>query len=340
MLFPTSLVGSYPQPDWLVRREKLGVPRVRTTDLWRIDEAHLEEAQDDATRLAVRAQVEAGLDIVTDGEIRRESYSNRFATSLGGIDPDRPGSAPVRTSTEVMTTVPRVVGPLRRERPVQVRDAELLRSLTDRTVKMTIPGPFTMSQQAQDDYYGDERQLALAYAKVVREEAEDLFSAGVDIVQFDEPYMDARVEKARAFGVEALEAAISGLPGTTAVHICFGYAAFVRSKAGAYSFLTELADTSVDQISIEAAQSQLDCSVLSRLGDKTVILGVLDLSTPDADAADVVESRVERALEHVPAERIVLAPDCGMKFLSQESAFGKLQAMVAAASSLRAKRAA
>ena len=335
VLFPTTLVGSYPQPGWLIDHDRLTVPRVPAPDLWLVPPDRLEEAKDDAVRLAVEDQLAAGIDIVTDGESRRESYSVRFAGSLDGIDLEHPGSAPGRGAANRPMVVPRVVGPIRRPGPVEVAEVRYLRSLTDHLIKVTLPGPFTMSQQAEDNFYNDEAALAMAYAPVVNDEARDLLAAGADIVQIDEPFMAARPDKARAFGLAAFEAAIAGLPGTTAVHLCFGYAALVKDRPAAYPFLEELADTVVDQISIETAQSGLDCSVLERLGDKVVILGVLDLSTSQVESAQVIVGRVERALAHVGAERLVLAPDCGMKFLPRASAAGKLAALCEAARVLR-----
>ena len=337
VLFPTTLVGSYPQPGWLIDHERLTVPRVPTPDLWLVPPERLEEAQDDAVRLAVEAQLAAGIDVLTDGESRRESYSVRFAGSLDGIDLLHPGSAPGRGAAGRPMVVPRVVGPIGRSGPVEVSEVRFLRSLTDRQIKVTLPGPFTMSQQAEDDYYNDEAALAMAYAPAVNEEARDLFAAGADMVQIDEPFMAARPDKARAFGLSAFEAAIEGLTGTTAVHLCFGYAALVADRPAAYPFLEELASTAVDEISIETAQSGLDSAVLERLGDKTVILGVLDLSSHDVEAPDVVVARVERALAHVAPERLVLAPDCGMKFLPRDAAAGKLASLGEAARTLRAR---
>jgi 5-methyltetrahydropteroyltriglutamate--homocysteine methyltransferase len=335
-LFPTSLVGSYPQPDWLIDRARLAgrfPPRVRARELWRPAPEFLAEAQQDATLIAIRAQEAAGLDVVTDGEIRRESYSNHFATALEGIDIDHPGEALDRSGHP--NPVPRVVGPVRRPGPIQRPDLDFLRAHTDRTVKVTVPGPFTMSQQAQDDFYGDPRALALAYADAVNQEVRDLFAAGADVVQLDEPYMQARPEPARAYGLAALNRALDGVTGTTAVHICFGYAAIIHERPSGYSFLPELADCPCDQVSIETAQSHLDPSVLARLAGKTIILGVLDLSTPDVEPPELVAARVRRALPYVDAERVVLAPDCGMKYLPRASADGKMRSMVAAATALR-----
>jgi 5-methyltetrahydropteroyltriglutamate--homocysteine methyltransferase len=336
-LFPTSLVGSYPQPEWLIDRARLAgrfPPRVRAKELWRPAPEFLAEAQDDATRVAIRAQEEAGLDVVTDGEIRRESYSNHFATALAGVDIDNPGEALDRSGHP--NPVPRVVGPISRPGPIQRPDLDFLQDHTDRTVKVTVPGPFTMSQQAQDDFYRDPRALAMAYAEAVNQEVHDLFAAGADIVQLDEPYMQARPEPARAYGLAALNRALDGVTGTTAVHICFGYAAIIHERPSGYSFLPELADCPCDQVSIETAQSNLDTSVLRHLAGKTVILGVLDLSTPDVETPEVVADRVRRALDHVDAERVVLAPDCGMKYLPRAAADGKMRSMVAAARGLRA----
>ncbi|MGH2737118.1 MAG: uroporphyrinogen decarboxylase family protein [Actinomycetota bacterium] len=335
-LFPTSLVGSYPQPDWLIDRAKLAgrfPPRVRARELWRVADEHLDAAQSDATLLAIRAQEEAGLDIITDGEIRRESYSNHFATALRGIDIDNPGTALDRSGHA--NPVPRVVGPIKRTRPVEVDDLKFLRARTDRTIKMTVPGPFTMSQQAQNDYYPDDESAALAYAEACNAEIRDLFAAGADIVQIDEPYMQARPDAARAYGLPALNRALDGVGGTTAVHICFGYAAIIHDRPSGYSFLPELAECTCDQISIETAQSGLDLGVLADLGDKTIILGVIDLSDSAVESAEVVADRVRRALPFVDAHRIVIATDCGMKYLPRDSADGKMRAMSAAAGQLR-----
>jgi 5-methyltetrahydropteroyltriglutamate--homocysteine methyltransferase len=337
-LFPTSLVGSYAQPDWLIDRARLAgrfPPRVRARELWRVAPEWLEEAQDDATVLAVRDQERAGLDIITDGEMRRESYSNRFATALDGVDIDNPGTALDRSGHP--NPVPRVVGPVRRRHPVQLRDLEVLRANTDRAVKVTVPGPFTMSQQAQNDFYASDEELALGYAAAVNEELRDLATAGADVVQIDEPYMQARPEAARRYGLQAVERALDGVPGTTALHICFGYAAIIHDRPSGYSFLPELAATSLDQISIETAQSQLDPSVLSTLDGKTIILGVLDLGDQAVEAPETVAERIRRALPHVPAERVVVAPDCGMKYLPRDVAYEKMRAMVEGAAIVRAE---
>jgi 5-methyltetrahydropteroyltriglutamate--homocysteine methyltransferase len=336
-LFPSTLVGSLPQPEWLIDRKKLAgrfPPRVRARELWRVAEAFLEEAQNDATLLAIRAQEEAGLDIVTDGEIRRESYSNRFATALEGVDLDNPGTAIDRSGHP--NPVPRVVGTIRRKHAVQVDDLKFLRAHTSKQVKVTVPGPFTMAQQAQIDAYGGSREAAaMDYARAVNGEIRDLFAAGADVVQIDEPYMQARPEEARAYGLRALNQALEGVTGTTAVHICFGYAAIIHARPSAYSFLPELAGCNCRQVSVETAQSKLDCSALVPLRDKKILLGVLDLADPNIETAEEVAARIRRALPYVPAENIILAPDCGMKYLPRESALGKLKAMVAGAAIVR-----
>ncbi|MBI2202665.1 MAG: 5-methyltetrahydropteroyltriglutamate--homocysteine methyltransferase [Candidatus Rokubacteria bacterium] len=338
MRFPTTLVGSYVQPEWLIDRTKLASrfpPRVRARELWRVSEPWLAEAQNDATRLAIRAQEDAGLDIVTDGEIRRESYSNRFATALEGVDIDNPGTALDRSGHP--NPVPRIVGPVRRKRPVEVDDVRFLRAHTRRTIKMTVPGPFTMSQQAQNDYYPSEEAAAMDYAAAVNAEIRDLFAAGADIVQVDEPYMQARPDKARAFGLAALNRAIEGVTGTTAVHICFGYAAIIHQRPSGYSFLPELAGSPVTQVSIETAQAKLDCSVLATLAGKQIMVGCLDLDDMTVEAPETVVDRIRRALPYVKPEHVILAPDCGMKYLPRDVAFGKMTAMVEAAKRLRAE---
>jgi 5-methyltetrahydropteroyltriglutamate--homocysteine methyltransferase len=329
---PTSLVGSYAQPNWLIDREKLRgrfPPRVRATELWRVDPGWLEEAQDDATRLAIADQERAGLDIVTDGEMRRESYSNRFATALDGVDVDNPGTALDRSGHP--NPVPRVVGPVARRHPVQVRDLQFLRAHTSRMTKITVPGPFTMSQQAQDDHYGSQDELGMAYADAVRGEILDLFEAGADVVQVDEPYMQARPEAARDYGLDALRRATDGMPGTMAVHICFGYAAIIHDRPSGYSFLPELDATECDQVSIETAQSGLDLGVLDSLSSKSIILGVLDLSTDEVETPETVAERIRRAFPHAGPDRLMAAPDCGMKYLSRDAAYGKLESLVAGA---------
>ncbi len=338
MLFPTTLVGSYPQPDWLIDRKKLAgrfPPRVRARELWRIADAFLAEAQDDATRLAIQAQEAAGLDIITDGEIRRESYSNRFATALEGIDIDHPGSALDRSGHP--NPVPRIVGRIRRKHPVEVEDLRFLKRHTTRAVKMTVPGPFTMSQQAQNDFYPSEEAAAMDYAAAVNAEIRDLFAAGADIVQIDEPYMQARPEKARQYGLKALNAALDGVEGTTAVHICFGYAAIIHERPSGYSFLPELAGCSCRQVSIETAQSGLDCAVLAKLPGKKIMVGCLDLNDVTVETPQTVVARIKRALPYVAKEDVILAPDCGMKYLPRDVADGKLRAMVEGARLLRSE---
>ena len=337
-LLPTTLVGSYPQPEWLVDKQALlsnAPPRVRMTQVWRVPESLLEEAQDDATRLVIRDLEQAGLDILTDGEVRRESYFNRFATGIDGIDLDNPGMVKNRRGKN--TLVPRVIGPIRRSHGVQVRDVEFLRANTQRPIKITIPGPFTLTQLAQDDYYGDLRALAYAYADVVNEELRELKTAGADIVQLDEPYLQAQPERAREMGIEAINRALDGIPGTTAVHLCFGYAYVVKEKPAGYSFLPELSACNADQISIEAAQPALDLSILESLARKTVILGVLDLGSETIESVDGVAARIREALAWLPAERLVIAPDCGMKYLPRQVARAKLDAMVAGTRVVRAE---
>ena len=336
MLFPTTLVGSYPQPEWLIDRKKLAgrfPPRVRAKELWRVAEPYLAEAQDDATIMAIRAQEEAGLDIVTDGEIRRESYSNRFATALEGIDIDNPGTALDRSGHP--NPVPRIVGKIRRIHAVEIDDLKFLKRHTDRMAKITVPGPFTMSQQAQNDFYTTEEDAAMDYAAAVNEEIHDLFAAGADVVQLDEPYMQARPDKARQFGLKALDRALEGIQGTTAVHICFGYAAIIHQRPSGYSFLPELAGCGCNQVSIETAQSELDCAVLATLEGKKIMVGAIDLADMTVETPDVVVARIKRALPYVKPENIIIAPDCGMKYLPRDVAFGKMRAMVEAAKILR-----
>ena len=328
MLLPTSLVGSYPQPEWLIDRERLSkqVPRVRMHDLWLVDNGHLEAAQDDATLLAIRDQERAGLDIICDGEQRRESYSNRFATALEGIDLDNPGTTINRSGKPI--PVPRVAGKIRRMHPVEVRDVKLLRANTGRKIKATVPGPFTMGKQAQDDFYKDEEGVAMDYAVAVNEEIKDLFAAGADIVQIDEPWMQQPPEKARQYGLKTLARALDGVTGTIAIHLCFGYAAVVHDKPTGYSFLSELENSGVQQVSIEAAQPKLDLNVLKALPSKTIILGVIDLADLTVEHPKTVADRIRAALKVVPAERLVIAPDCGMKYLPRPVAFAKMKAMV------------
>ena len=338
MLFPTTLVGSYPQPEWLIDRAKLAgrfPPRTRAKELWRIPEAYLDEAQKDATLIAIRAQEQAGLDILTDGEIRRESYSNRFATALSGIDIDNPGVGLDRSGHP--NPVPRIVGPIKRLRPVEVEDMKFLRANTTRMVKITVPGPFTMSQQAQNDFYKTDAEAAMDYAAAVNGEIRDLFAAGADIVQIDEPYMQARPEKAREYGLAALNRALEGITGITAVHICFGYAAVIHARPEGYSFLPEFANCSCTQVSIETAQSHLDCSVLSKLEGKKIMVGCIDLADMSIETPQIVADRIKRALPYVKKENVILAPDCGMKYLPRDVAEGKMRAMVEGAKLLRAE---
>jgi 5-methyltetrahydropteroyltriglutamate--homocysteine methyltransferase len=333
----TAVVGSYPQPDWLVDRAlltKLMAPRVRAREIWRIPPEHLEQAQDDATIVAIRAQERAGIDIVSDGEIRRESYSNRFANALDGIDRERAGEIVGRTGAKIQ--VPLVTGPIKRRAPVEVRDVKFLRANTDRTIKITLPGPFTMSQQAANEHYKDEASLAFAYAEAVNEEVHDLFAAGADVVQLDEPWLEARADAARRYGIEAINRALAGARGTTALHVCFGYAALVKNKpAQGYAFLSELEASAVEQISLEAAQPQLDLGVLHALRSKTIVLGVLDLGDSNVETPEQVATRIRRALDVVPPERLVAAPDCGMKYLPPAIAFGKLRALADGAAIVR-----
>ena len=337
-LLPTTLVGSYAQPEWLIDRQKLAgrfPPRVRALELWRIPEPFLAEAQDDATIMAIKAQEEAGLDIITDGEIRRESYSNRFATALEGVDIDNPGSALDRSGHP--NPVPRIVGKIRRKRPVEVEDVKFLRKHTAKPIKMTVPGPFTMSQQAQNDHYKNLADAAMDYAEAVNAEIKDLFAAGADTVQIDEPYMQARPKPAEEYGLAALNRALEGVTGTTAVHICFGYAAIIHSRPSAYSFLPQLKGCRCHQISIETAQSNLDCAVLKELPDQKIMVGVLDLSTHDVEAPETVAARIRRALAYRKPEDILVAPDCGLKYLPRDVAFGKMKAMVEGAKIVRAE---
>jgi 5-methyltetrahydropteroyltriglutamate--homocysteine methyltransferase len=337
-LLTTTVVGSYPQPDWLVDRTLLskGVPRVRLRSIWRVPEEFLEQAQDDATVVAIRDMERAGIDVISDGEIRRESYSNRFATALEGVDVDRPAVITDRYGNQ--TQVPRVVGPIRRVRPVELRDMQFLRRNTDRPAKITLPGPFTMAQQARNEHYRDVEELAMAYAEAVNAEARDLEAAGADLIQLDEPWLRNDPEAARRYAVPAINRALAGLGVPTAVHLCFGYAAVVKhQKPTAYSFLPQLADTVARQISIEAAQPRLDLGVLADLAGKSIILGVIDLADPAVETVEQVTARIRAGLARVPAERLILAPDCGMKYLPRDTAFGKLCALVAAARAVRAR---
>jgi 5-methyltetrahydropteroyltriglutamate--homocysteine methyltransferase len=335
-LLPTTVVGSYPQPDWLIDRDKLThLPpvRVRAQELWRVPEPWLEQAQDDATVLAIRDMERAGIDIITDGEVRRESYSNRFATALSGIDLDNPATVSGRTGGSM--TVPRIIGPIRRLRPVEVRDVEFLRRSTDRRIKITLPGPFTMSRQAKNEFYKDEEELVLDYAAAVNAEARDLKAAGADVIQLDEPWLQARPEEARRLAVPAIDRALDGIPGPTALHLCFGYAYVARNKPNAYSFLTELTASAAEQISIEAAQPNLDLADLDRLDGKTVIFGVVSMGDPEPETPETVAARIRRALAHIPAERLIPAPDCGMKYIPRDIAFAKLKALAEGAAIVR-----
>jgi 5-methyltetrahydropteroyltriglutamate--homocysteine methyltransferase len=335
MILETTVVGSYPQPRWLVDHSQLGarVPRIRAPEIWRVDAELLADAQDDATRLAIRDMEIAGIDIVTDGEIRRESYSNHFATALAGVDVDNPGTIVNRIGKR--SVVPRIVGPISRQGPIEVRDLKFLLANTSKRTKITLPGPFTMAQQAEDDYYGDDEALAMAFAAAVNEEAHDLKAAGVDVIQLDEPWLEARAEQAASYGIAAIDRALRGIDGTTVVHLCFGYAAAVKHKPSGYSFLPRLAESAASQISIEAAQPKLDLAVLDRLSGKSVMLGVLDLDTAAIETPETVAERIRAGLEHVAADRLVLAPDCGMKYLSRATAFGKLRALGAGAEIVR-----
>jgi 5-methyltetrahydropteroyltriglutamate--homocysteine methyltransferase len=337
-LLPTTVVGSYPQPDWLVDRERLRtlVPRVRMPEIWRVPDAWLEQAQDDASRLAIRDLERAGIDIITDGEMRRESYSNHFATALEGIEIEHPATITGRAGQPVQ--VPRIIGPIRRRHPVEARAVAFLRANTDRTIKVTLPGPFTMSRQARDEFYADEEELAMDFAAAVNAEAKDVKQAGADVVQLDEPWLETAPEVAARYAVQAIDRALAGVPGPTAVHLCFGYAQLVKDKSRTcYAFLEPLADSVADQISIEAAQPKLDLGVLRGIARQTIILGVLDLGDPAIETAEQVAARIRRGLEHVPAERLIPAPDCGMKYLPRATAFGKLQALARGAAIVRAE---
>jgi 5-methyltetrahydropteroyltriglutamate--homocysteine methyltransferase len=338
-LLPTTVVGSYPQPDWLVDRAMLGSrlpPRTRALEIWRVAPAVLEQAQDDATVVAIRDMERAGIDIITDGEVRRESYSNRFATALEGMDLDNPGIALDRTGHP--NPVPRVVGPIRRMRPVEVRDVQFLRANTDHPIKATLPGPFTMSQQAQDDYYHDEEAFATALAEAVNAEMRDLFAAGADVVQLDEPYLQARAERAERYAIKVINRALEGITGTTALHTCFGYAHIVHSRPNGYPFLEQLSDVGAKQISLESAQQKVDLSVLKALSNKQLIVGVVDLSDESAvEDVETIVARIKNALEFVDPARLIVAPDCGMKYLPRATAFGKLSALAHAAARVRAE---
>lgn len=334
----TTVVGSYVQPGWLVDKDMLHAivpPRVRARDIWRVDPDELENAQDAATLAAIRDMEQAGIDIITDGEIRRESYSNRFATALEGIDIDNPAEVPGRSGRPI--PVPRITGPIRRRHAVEVRDIEFLRANTDRKVKITLPGPFTMTQTAVDEYYGDDEACAMALADAVNAEIMDLFAAGADVVQIDEPWMQARPDAAKRYAVTAINRALAGAQGTTAVHMCFGYAHAVKDKPDGYSFLPELAACDADQISIEAAQPGLDIAALEALAAKTIVLGVIDLGDERVETAEIVAGRIRAALEYVEPDRLIVAPDCGMKYLTRAAAFGKLKSLAEGAAIVRAE---
>lgn len=325
----TTVVGSYAQPDWLIDREMLGArlpPRVRAREIWRVPEPYLEQAQDDATVVALHDMERAGVDVVSDGEMRRESYSNRFATALEGIDVDNPGTALDRTGHP--NPVPRIVGPVRHGRPVLERDVRFASQHTNRPLKITVPGPFTMTQQAQNDFYPDQESLAMDFAAAVNAELHALKAAGADAVQIDEPYLQARPEQARRYALAAINAALQGVSGPTIIHTCFGYAHIVHDRPRGYPFLTELASSIATHISMESAQQNVDLRVLDALGDKTVVLGVINLADDaPVETPGVVAGRVRRALRHIPPERLSLAPDCGMKYLSREVSFHKLRAL-------------
>src|SRR4051812_10175979 len=335
-LLPTTVVGSYPQPDWLVNRaalEKHGVPRTHAHEIWRIPQPLLEQAQDDGTILAIRDMERAGIDIITDGEIRRESYSNRFALALEGIDAEHPGE--VRSQSGRVTPVPRVVGRIRRRTQVELRDVEFLLRQTDHAKKITLPGPFTLSQQARNEFYADEEEMAMDYAIAVNEELRALKASGVDVVQLDEPWVRTAPDKAERYGVRAINRALEGIAGPTVIHLCFGYAHVVANKPSGYAFLPQLADTVAQQISIEAAQPNIDLGVLADLSGKQIMLGVLDLGNPEVETAATVAERIRAGLRHVAPERLIPAPDCGMKYMPRERAFGKLRAMVEGAAIVR-----
>ncbi len=337
-LIPTTVIGSYPQPSWLVDHATLvrkGVPRTSAADVWRIPPDELDQALDAATLLAIHDMSQAGIDIVTDGEIRRESYFNHFANALDGVDRERIGESVNRIGGR--STVPLVSGPIRRGAPVELGPASFLRAATDRVTKVTVPGPFTLSQLAQNEHYPDQRTLALAYAEAINAELVDLAAAGIDIVQLDEPYLQANAGAARTFAVEAINRALAGIEITTVLHTCYGYAAYVSDKSGGYPFLAELADCTADQLALEFAQPRLAAATLKPVAAKTIVLGVLDLSTNDVEPPTVIAERLRAALEVVPAERLVAAPDCGMKYLPRSVAFAKLTALAEGAAMVRAE---
>jgi len=337
-LIPTTVIGSHPQPEWLIDRDALAhraPPRVRAHEIWRPAPEHLAEAGDDATLLAIRDMEDAGIDIITDGEMRRESYSNHFSNALDGIDPEKPGAALNRSGRP--DVVPLVNGPISRRAPVEVDAVRFLLDHTDRATKVTVPGAFTMSQQAQNDQYATNRELGDAFADALREEIADLFAAGVDVVQIDEPYMQSFVDEAREYAIEAINRSVEGVEGTMILHTCFGYGHFIKDKTTGYPFLAELAETNVDQIAIEAAQPQLDVSVLDDFDHHTIILGVIDLGDQTPESPETVAARIRAALDHLPPERLIVAPDCGMKYLPRDVARAKLDALVAGAMLVRAE---
>ncbi len=337
-ILPTSLVGSYAQPSWLIDRERLGQrlpPRVLLNDLWQVPTAQLEEAQNDATIIALEDQHRAGVDIVTDGEMRRESYSNRFANALDGMDIDHPGEAVDRTGKAV--PVPRVVSEISRRQPIEAQFVAFLKEHTDKPIKITLPGPFTMAQQVQNDYYPDDASMAMAYAAAVNDELKDLFAAGADIVQIDEPYVQARPEAAKEYAVAAIDRALEGASGPTVVHVCFGYGKHVANKPDGYAFLAELNACIAEEISIECAQPRLKMDLVQELPNKKIHIGVLDLRDQAPEAPEVVAERIRAALEYLPAARIVVAPDCGMKYLTRSAAYEKLANMVRGRDIVRAE---
>lgn len=336
MLLPTTVIGSYPQPNWLVDRDVLkahSVPRVRMRDIWRVPEPFLEQAQDDATVVAIRDMETAGIDIVSDGEIRRESYSNRFATALEGVDLDNPKE--LHHSVGLVSYLPRIVGRIRRTGPTELRDLEFLRRNTTRKVKITLPGPFTMAQQGHNEFYADDEEMIMDFAAAVNAEARDLAAAGADVIQLDEPWLRNNVEAAKRYAVKAINRALEGVNATTAVHLCFGYAHLVSGKPSGYSFLPQLSDTIAQQISIEAAQPKLDLGVLKELAPKTIMVGVLDLGDQQVESAETVAGRIREALRHLPADKLIPAPDCGMKYMARDTAFGKLKALADGAAIVR-----
>lgn len=337
-LLPTTVMGSYPQPGWLVDRDMLvgeGVPRVRAEGIWKVDQAFRSEAIEAAVLAAIADQEEAGVDIITDGEIGRESYFNHFANSLGGVDTERLGSGVNRRGGQAV--VPLVSGPIRRIHPIELAAARFLRAHTSHRTKVTVPGPFTLSQLAQDDYYGNQRSLAMAYAGAINEELRDLESAGIDVLQLDEPYLQANADVARGFAVEAVAAAVDGIGATTTLHTCYGYALYMGDKSGGYPFLSDLADAPVDYVAIEAAQPRLDPATVAELAPRSVVFGVLDLGTEEVEKPEEIAQRIRAALEHIDPDRLSVSPDCGMKFLPRPVARAKLAAMVEGARMVRSE---